>query len=102
MPAFWADADRIEPDREDHRVGEQHPALWQVLGELDREHRADGVGRIPQAGAEAHRLNRHVQLLGDDGDERIDRGGQREIGDQCQRDHGGHGEVAPGEGALTH
>ena len=36
------------------------------------------------------------------GDERIDRGGQRQVGDQCERDHGGHGEVAPGEGALTH
>ena len=90
------------PHDEHDRVDEQHPALRQVLGELDRQHRADGVGRVAQARTQAHRLGAHVQLLGDDRHQRVERRGQRQVGDQRERDHGGHRRIAPGEGTLAH
>ena len=53
-------------DHEQHRVAEQHPALREVLGELDGQHRAHRVGGVCQAGAQTERLHAHVQLLADD------------------------------------
>ena len=43
-----------------------------------------------------------MQLLGDDRHQRIERRGQREVGDQRERDHRGHRRIPPGKGALAH
>ena len=53
-------------DDEQRRVDHQHPALRQVLGKLDRQHGAHRIGGVGQAGAKAHGLQAHVELLGDD------------------------------------
>ena len=90
------------PHDEHHRVAEQHPALRQVLGELDRQHRTDRVGGVAQARTQAQRLGAHVQLLGDDRHQRVECRGQRQVGDQGERDHGGHRRITSGERALAH
>ncbi len=42
------------------------------------------------------------QLCRDDRHQRIDRGGQRQVGDQRQGDHGGHRGIPAGERTLAH
>ena len=90
------------PGDEQHRVAEQHPALRKVLGELDRQHRTDGIGRVAQTRTQAHRLSAHVQLLGDDRDQRVERRRQRQIRDEGEGDHRGDRRVTTGERALAH
>jgi hypothetical protein len=90
------------PDHEQHGVADQHPALRQVLGELNRQHRAHRIAGIAQAGAETHRLRAHVELLGDDRRQRAERGRQRQIGDQREHDHGGDRGIPAGEWSLAH
>ena len=89
-------------DHEQHRVGDHHPALRQVLGERHGEHRPDGVRRVGEAGAEAHRLQAHVQVPRDDRRERLQRGGQHQIRDQRAQHHPRDGGVATRERALEH
>ena len=89
------------PDDEQHRVADQHPALRQVLGELNRQHRAHRVGGVAQARAEAHRLQAHVELLGDDRRQRAERSRQRQIRDQREHDHGRDCGVPAGEWARS-
>ena len=55
MPAFCAEAREHRTDNQRDRVDQQHPALGQVLGELDGQHGAQRVGGVAQPGAEAER-----------------------------------------------
>ena len=102
IPAFLRGGGQYRSDDEDHCIRQQHAALRQVLGELDREHRADRIGGVAEARTQAHHLRAHVQLLGDDGNQGVERRGKREIRDQREDDHGGHRGITTGEGALTH
>ena len=88
-------------DHEHHGVADEHPALREVLGELDGEHGANCVGGVGEAGAEAQRLLAHVQLLADDRRQRLERGREREVGDQREHHHRGNGGIAARERALA-
>jgi len=54
------------------------------------------------AGAQAHRLQAHVQTRGDDRRQRAQRRGQREIWDQCQHHHQRNRGIPAGEWPLAH
>ena len=56
MPASVRRRRQHRSDDEQDRVDDQHPSLREVLGELHREHRAERVRGVGQAGAEAQRL----------------------------------------------
>ena len=88
-------------DHEQHGVADEHPALREVLGELDGQHGADRVGGVGEAGAEAQRLLAHVQLLADDRSQRLKRRREREVGDQREHHHRGNRGIPAGERPLA-
>jgi hypothetical protein len=73
-----------------------------VLGELDGQHRADGVSGVCKAGAQAQRLRAHVQLLADDRRQGLKRCRERQVRDQREHHHGRHGGIPAGKRSLAH
>ena len=78
-------------------VDEHHPALGQVLGELDGQHRADRVAGIGQAPGQAQLLRAQVQRPADQRCERPQRRRQHQVGHQEQDHHRRHRGVAAGQ-----
>ena len=86
--------------RSDHQQGgveDHHPPLGEMLGERHRQHRAHRITGVGQPGPEAHGLQAHVQIPGDDRGQRLECRGQRQEGNEGEDHHRRRGGVAPGQ-----
>jgi hypothetical protein len=78
-------------------VCNQEPALRQQLRQLHREHCADGIAGVGQAGPEAERLRGRVQLRGDDRRQRLHGGRQAKVRNEEKNHHSRGGAIPPGQ-----